>query len=312
MKKRTLAICAGIAAVNLSIALSACQSGASGQDTPGNQETLNAQEEAENKAEPEDNTAKTDNEEYKMTAVYLTDEEGNSLFVELKTEMPFYSTIPEGELYDEEGKKISPEDLKNGDVLEITGNGMIAESYPAQYHGIYKMLRIEKENKEYADKYGELLEQFIVKEDPKEVPFLDVSYSQPEALVTAVAETGGYTWSYENDKGETETITVDSSHVLEWKWQENSEMKISEDTEMELLFSKKPEEIQVLRWPEAEKRDMDEPRKEESLPEGEKVQVTENPEENPKITAEPGFVYLVEASWENGEAQYGFCTASIK
>lgn len=286
MKKRTMTMCAGILAVNLMLTFSACQSdGADGVEE-----------------------AETEN---KMTAVYLTDQEGSTLFVQPETDMVFHSTIPEGELYDEEGNKISEEDLNNGDVLEITGNGMIAESYPAQYYGIFKMQRTETENTEYAEKYQGLLEQFTVKEDPKEVPYLDVSYSQPDAMVAASVQTGGYTWSYETETGETETIAVDSAHILQWQWQDGDEMKISGSTDMELLFSKKPEEVRVVRWPAADKTEPD-ITAEVDFTEGESVQVLESPEGNPQITAEPDFVYLVEATWENGEAQYGFCTAQIE
>lgn len=145
MKKRTIAICAGIIVLGLTLSFSACGPENSKKDTK-QQETQNEQEieETEKENEPEEKTAKTADLEHTMTAVYLTDGEGSSLFVELATEMPFFSTVPEGELYDEEGSKMTAEDLKNGDVLELTGNGAIAQSYPAQYHGVTKMQRTEK------------------------------------------------------------------------------------------------------------------------------------------------------------------------
>ena len=54
-----------------------------------------------------------------LKAVYLEKEDGNSIFVNLTAEYPFTGTIPEGELYDEEGKKITEQDLNNGDVVNI-------------------------------------------------------------------------------------------------------------------------------------------------------------------------------------------------
>ena len=92
--------------------------------------------------------------EYALKAVYLKKDDGNSIFVNVTDEYPFTGTIPEGELYDEEGEKITEEDLNNGDVLNIWGNGVIAESYPAQYNGITKMERTEQASREYIDKYG--------------------------------------------------------------------------------------------------------------------------------------------------------------
>lgn len=311
MKKRTMAICAGIIALNLTITLSACGSKDSEKEAPKQQETQHEQEiedtAKENKGE--DKGAKAAGLEYTMTAVYLTDKEGDSLFVEIETEMPFYSTIPEGELYNEEGKKISAEDLKNGDVLEITGNGIIAESYPAQYHGVFKMQRTEKENKEYVDKYQSLLEQFTFKQDPKELPYFDVTYRQPEAIVTAsVTTTGGCTWSYEKENGETETITVDCAHILQW---ENiDEMNISEATDMEFLFSRKPEKVEVTEFSILDRM---ENRQASPVPEGAKVtEIKETQEGNFQITAKPDHIYLVTAFWDNGEVQYGFCTPQIQ
>lgn len=286
MKKRTIQLFTGIIALNLMTALSGCQSEDTGNDISQKQEIK--------KEQKIENT---------MTAVYLKE---CDLFVELTNETLFSATIPKGEVYDEEGDKISEEDLNNGDVMEITGNGIIAESYPGQYHGIYKMQRKEKKNQEYIDKYQAYVEQFTVKKDPKEVPYLDITYRQPEAIVTAITTQGGYTWTYE-ENGEAQTVTTDCAHVLQW--QNIEEMKISAGTEIELLFSEKPAQVQVFKWQTAQRTGAETT---ENIPEGEPVEVTENQEGNPKLTAEPEAVYLVEAVWENGEAQYGFVTAELK
>ena len=91
-----------------------------------------------------------------MEAVYLKDEQGNGIFVQTDTEMPFFGTIPQ-ELYDEKENKITEEDLNSGDVVKIWGNEAIAQSYPAQYPGITKIQIEEKENKEYIEKVWSLL-----------------------------------------------------------------------------------------------------------------------------------------------------------
>ena len=81
---------------------------------------------------------------YTMQAVYLKKEDGNNIFVELENDMPFTGKIPQEELYDENGEKITEQDLNSGDVVNIYGNGIMAESYPAQYHGITKIERTEQ------------------------------------------------------------------------------------------------------------------------------------------------------------------------
>ena len=94
-----------------------------------------------------------------MQAVYLKKENGNSLFVNLDAEYPFTGAIPEGELYDEKGGKIREQDLKNGDVVNIYGNGIMAQSYPAQYPGISRIEITEKKNQEYIEEYSHFLER---------------------------------------------------------------------------------------------------------------------------------------------------------
>ena len=79
--------------------------------------------------------------------------------------------------------------MNSGDVVKIWGNEAIAQSYPAQYPGITKIQIEEKKNKEYIEKYGHYLEEFIAVPDETELPYLDISYKQPNALVTAAVDT---------------------------------------------------------------------------------------------------------------------------
>ncbi len=95
-----------------------------------------------------------------MEAVYLKNENGNSIFVNMEDGFPFRGPIPQERLYDENGKKISEKDLNNGDVLNIYGDGAIAESHPAQYRGITKMERTEKENQKYIEEYEHFLGEY--------------------------------------------------------------------------------------------------------------------------------------------------------
>lgn len=93
-----------------------------------------------------------------MKAVYLEDGSGSDIFVDLEDGLPFIGRIPQEGLYDENGDKISETELDNGDVVEIYGDGQIAESSPAKYLGITKIRITEKENQEYIEKYGQVLE----------------------------------------------------------------------------------------------------------------------------------------------------------
>ena len=181
-----------------------------------------------------------------MQAVYLKKENGNSLFVNLEAEYPFTGTIPEGELYDEKGGKIKEQDLKNGDVVNIYGNGIMAQSYPAQYHGITKIERTEQASHKYTQKYGHYLDELFPEKDPAQLPYLNVCYTDELASVAVmIPEALSYTWTYE-ENGERTTITTDAPHILQTEPTEVT--KLSEPMSMELEFDEKPESIQILSW----------------------------------------------------------------
>lgn len=243
---------------------------------------------------------------YTMQAVYLKKEDGNNIFVELENDMPFTGKIPQEELYDENGEKITEQDLNNGDVLNIYGNGIMAQSYPGQYNGISKIERTEQENQEYIEEYSHFLDEFFVEKEPSQRPELNVCYTDDLAAVTVmIPEALGYTWTYE-ENGEGNTITTDAPHILQTNPTEVT--KLSEPMKMELMFDVKPESVQILSWEDSLLGQYQDSA--DQIPDGTPVEVQENEEGNPEFTAQPGCVYLVQGQWENGTADYGFWTPS--
>ena len=237
-----------------------------------------------------------------MQAVYLKKENGNNIFVSLENDMPFTGKIPQEELYDEEGKKITEQDLNNGDVLDIYGNGIMAQSYPAQYHGITKIERTEQANQKYIQEYGHYLDEIFIKKDPSQLPYLNVCYTDELASVAVmIPEALSYTWTYE-ENGESRTITTDAPHVLQTEPTEVT--KLSEPMTMELEFDEKPESVQILSWDDSLLEQYQDSAAE--IPEGTPVEVQENEKGNTEFTAQPGCVYLVQGQWENGTVDYGF------
>ena len=241
--------------------------------------------------------------EYALKAVYLEKEDGNSIFVNLTDEYPFDGNIPEGELYEEDGEKITQEDLNSGDVLNIWGNGVIAESYPAQYNGITKMERTQQSNQEYIDRYGHYLEELFVEKDPSELPYLNVCYTDElAAAAVMIPDPLSYTWTYTEESGESRTITTDAAHVLQTEPVEVK--KISEPMTMELQFDEVPESAELLVWDDTllgQSQDST-----DQIPEGTAVEVTKNGKGNLEFTAQPGSVYLVQGQWNQGTVEYGF------
>ncbi len=245
--------------------------------------------------------------EYALKAVYLEKEDGNSIFVNLTEEYPFDGNIPESELYDEDGEKITQEDLNSGDVLNIWGNGVIAESYPAQYNGITKMERTEQSNQEYIDQYGHYLEELFVEKDPSELPYLNVCYRDELAdAAVMIPDPLSYTWTYTDESGESRTVTTDGAHVLHTEPVEVK--KISEPMTMELYFDEVPESVELLVWDDTLLGQYQDSA--DQIPEGTAVEVTKNGKGNLEFNAQPGSVYLVQGQWEQGTAEYGFWVPS--
>ena len=245
--------------------------------------------------------------EYALKAVYLEKEDGNSIFINLTDEYPFTGTIPEGELYDEEGEKITQEDLNSGDVLNIWGNGVIAESYPAQYNGITKMERTQQSNQEYIDRYGHYLEELFVEKDPSELPYLNVCYRDELADATVmIPDPLSYTWTYTDESGESRTVTTDGAHVLHTEPVEVK--KISEPMTMELYFDEVPESVELLVWDDALLGKYQDSA--DQIPEGTAVEVTKSGKGNLEFNAQPGSVYLVQGQWDQGTVEYGFWVPS--
>ena len=247
--------------------------------------------------------ARQPEDENAMKAVYLQKEGGNSIFINLTAQYPFTGTIPQGELYDEDGEKITEKDLNNGDVLNIWGNGIIAQSYPAQYNGITKIQRTEQANQEYIEEYSHYLEELFVEKDPSQRPNLNVCYTDDLAQVSvSIPDPLSYTWTYEDQNGESQTITTDGPHILQTESTEIT--KLSEPVQMELEFDEKPESIQLLSWADSLLGQYQDSAAQ--LPEGTAVEVTENEKGNLEFTAQPGTIYQVRGQWKNGAVDYGF------
>lgn len=248
--------------------------------------------------------AASDSEEKTICAVLLKNSTGEELFVEVENDNPFFGTIPQ-EILDENGNAMTADEMSSGDVYLVYGNQVMTRSYPAQYTGIEKLVRQESANQEYIEKYQQLLEQFCPEPDTTQPPELSVDYRQPDALVTAAVNRGGYQWTVQKEDGESESVIADSAHVLDWG-ELLTEIQLMEETEMELVFTYNPQNVEVKRWPEKERKEL---RSLDVFSEGEVVEIEEN-EEGFTFRGEPGYVYQITGTWEEGTVEYGFCSIS--
>lgn len=235
-------------------------------------------------------------------AVFLAEDSGEWYLGDLEHGSIYVTRTPSDILYDENGSALDPSEVKKGDFLQIEGDGIMLESYPGQYPGITRICKISGGTEADAEKFDEELSQILPEKDPSEIPFLNLCYTQPDAKVTAMATQGGYTWSYVDEDGNGQNIVADSPFILEWS--ELNDLNTANDegkTDLELVFSEEPDSVTAERWP-AEDRDKNFGG---DYPAGEQVSV--NHAESWTIPgAKAGYIYEVDAVFENGTVTYGF------
>lgn len=235
-------------------------------------------------------------EQKPMEAMFIQQGDDFKIFVDLISGSPFTANIPEG-----------TDELTTGDVVEIYGDGIMLESYPGQYPGVTEIV-VKKHGKESdAEKYQSLLDVLYHEPDPSEPPYLNLEYHTGEANVSAVANQGAVTWSYEDEEGKKQNYTTDMAFILDWK--DLNDLRLAEPTDIYLHFSMEAKSVEVIRY---ERMNLGSDTKGE--PKGEKIEVSK---EKPKDTEEDKGqyilkdldkegVYLVKAEFEQGTVEYGF------
>lgn len=221
-------------------------------------------------------------DEFVSTAMVVTFDDGEVLFVDQDTGTPYYPTLPEG----------APE-LAAGNIVRVTGNGIMLESYPAQYPGITRVEVVEEGSPADAEKYDELVAEIWQPKDPTEPPYASVEYATDLAVVSLVPTTCGYTWTYEED-GEEQTVAVDAPHPTQLEADELPDARVDGPTEVTVSFDVEMTELVVSRWSE-DALDV----------EGEPVEA-----EDGTFIVEPGYRYAFFATFDAGGATYVFTVRS--
>lgn len=234
--------------------------------------------------------------------------EDGILFVDANSELPFTVTLPE-EIYGLGGEKITAADIERGNVVEITGNGIMLNSYPGQYPGVTKIQVVAEGSPEDADPYQEILDAYFAQPDASEPASLQLQYRVPEAIVTASATMGSYTWQGEtssaNDE-ESAPVVACGAHVLQWN--DMLELNLDEATEVTLQFyPSAPTSVKVVRWSDSLLGTEDLA----AAGEGEEVAVSAQ-DDAMTLTAEPGYVYAVYAEFDLGSVEYGFASSTLE
>ena len=241
-------------------------------------------------------------DEFVSTAMVVTFGDGEVLFVDQETGTPYYPTnLPSD----------TPE-LAAGNIVRVTGNGIMLESYPAQYPGITNVEVIEEGTPADAEKYDELVAQIWQPKDPSEPPLASLEYTTELAATSVMLGTYGYTWSYE-ENGSEQTVSADAPHPIQLEAAELSDARVDGPTEVTVSFDVPCTAAGIVRWPEDELEAAAEAAGSAQAVEIGSVEGDAWTVDDRKIvdgsvvfTVEPGWRYAVEAYFDGGEAIYAF------
>lgn len=159
----------------------------------------------------------------KMTLLYLQYGKHKDLEIFADSDGGFYTmAIPEEELYDEAGQKISPEELKSGDLVGIYGNYNLLEISPAILDGVEQVKIVgEGTEEEISQKLETVYRDYYSGEASGTMPGLSLSYSEEIASSKeGVSSPTAWDWTYEDYKGDLvhevqEEEEVDSEEIRE-------------------------------------------------------------------------------------------------
>lgn len=257
----------------------------------------------------QDRSVDTATGEYVSTA--LVAEAGDSvLFIDQDTETPYVPTLPEGQVFGADGEQIDGGDLEVGNVVRVTGNGIMLESYPGQYPGIAKVEVIDEGSPESIEPYEDILAQITAERDPSEPPGAFVEYRTDHAVVSVLLPTFGYTWSFE-ENGETQTVIADAAHPVQCEAADLNDVSVGETAEVTVGFDEPALGAVVERWSEAEISTAAEAAgsvldiNPDDLA-AETSAVTADGDGALSLTVEPGYRYSLTVEFEAGTVTYAF------
>lgn len=226
------------------------------------------------------------------------------LFVSQDTGTPYTPGFDGAEVVDADGNVIDADALADGNVVEVTGNGIMLQSYPAQYPGITQVRIVDEGAPEDIEAYRELIDQLTVTRDPAEPAQASISYRTELAVVTLGLLTHGYTWTHE-ENGQAMTVCADVAHPCDIAREDLPDAKLDGPTTATAIFDLPASALTVARWSEDDitaAGGVDE----DNLG-GESVPV-EEVDGSFTFTIEPGWRYRLDATFDTGQVGYLFTT----
>ncbi len=294
-------IALGLAAAGLMLVLPGC--------TGGSQESAGKPDAVGNRATEQSAPNAAASEEVSTAMVAYADGD-TILFVDQKTGAPYFPTLIDDAVVTENGVEIDADDLVAGNIVQVTGNGIMLESYPGQYPGITEVEVISQGTPADADQYADLVAEVIATPDPSAVPTGSVEYTTDLAQTTVMLNSFDYNWVVPMDGAANKELNLDGS-AFDASGAINSDIvdaRIPGAIEAVAGFSMKPINVVVERTPLTSSGDA----APTVNPDAEDEMVTSalQADGTAAFTIEPGYLYEINVDYDQGEANYAFYTLS--
>lgn len=249
-----------------------------------------------------------------VSTALVAEVDGGILFIGQDSGEPYMPTLPEGQIFDADGEQINEGDLKVGNVVRVTGNGIMLESYPGQYPGITKVEVIDEGSPENLEPYEKLLAELASERDPAEPPSAIVEYRSDSAVVSVMLPIYGYTWSFEQND-ETQTTIADAPHPTQYDADELNDVVVDAPTEVTVICDEAATGAVVERWSEedisaAAKTAGSAQALDTSELTAQEVDAELADDGTLTLTVEPGYRYSLTVEFDAGTVTYAFTVRS--
>lgn len=245
---------------------------------------------------------------FESEALVIASDEAGLLFIDTETEAPYTpGDLAQARIVDVNGEEISASDLVRGNLVRVVGNGIMLESYPAQYPGISEVEVLKTGSAADADPYNELVAQLRPTKDPAESPYAALSYRTDDAAVTVALTLVSSTWRATGDGAD--ATDGHSASAVALAPDALADARIPHALEATVELDTPATTVRAVRWRESDLAHAAEAAGgyaalAEDQP-GEEVAVS-IADGTASLTIEPGWRYALTAAFADGEVTYAF------
>ena len=260
---------------------------------------------AKNAAQPDNNAP---DGQVVSTAMVAYANGNEVMFVDQETQTPYIPTNLDAATIIYDGQDIDEDDLIAGNIVQVTGNGIMLESYPGQYPGITKVEVVEQGNPADAEQYADIVDTVFAAPDQSQAPVGNPEYKTTDAQVSVMLNPVAYEWEWVQQDGTTDEaeVSAEAFNADGTLAETVADARITGATDAFAAFSVNPTAIEIERRPLAT---TDAPAV-DPTGQDEDVACTLGEDGAAAFSMEPGFLYELKATFPQGEAEYAFYTVS--